>query len=234
LNINSIEFVICPHCSFSGYIEDYPTLGEQVCAECGHESEKIRLKIIDDEKEISDTCPFCGKEGEEDDTFFEDDDILVFKCKKCGKLDGYEFSDFPEFDCGFEGTYDSFSIKIANQEGKYVHPASKCREFEKALRKRENDPIEKCKKHLDYLIYSQRYKLLNLGISREIIDVAICKTKNFINLNGTQSDKKLNCLFPAALLVVSENKLTERQLEKIFPVTRKTIRKWKEILKNSS
>ena len=143
LKSDPIEFVICPNCSSSGYIEDSPALGKQGCAECGHESEKIRLKIIDDEKEISDTCPFCGKEGEEDDTLYEDDDILVFKCKKCGKLDGYTFAFFPEFDGGFEGTYDSFSITIANQEGKYVHPVSKYREFEKALRKKEKAMLEK-------------------------------------------------------------------------------------------
>ena len=230
LKSDSIEFVICPSCGSSGYIEDYPALGKQVCAECGHESEKIRLKIIAEEMEISDTCPFCGKEGDADDTLFEEDDILVFKCKKCGKLDGYKFSDFPEFDCGFEGTYDSLSIEIAKKEGKHVHPASKYREFEKALRKRENDPIEKSKKQLDYLIYSISQELSAAGIDRKVINRANCKVCLFIERKGPQTNKKLRSLFPAALLSIPGHRVTERQLEKILGVTRKTIRKWKQIL----
>ena len=145
-------------------------------------------------------------------------------------MDGYKFTDFPEFDCGFEGTYDSFSIKIANQEGKYVHPASKCREFEKALRKRENDPIEKCKKQLVYLIYSISQELSAVGIDRKVINRANCKVCLFIERKGPQTNNKLRSLFPAALLSIPGHRVTERQLEKIFGVTRKTIRKWKEIL----
>ncbi|MFC1486932.1 hypothetical protein ACFLRN_04500 [Thermoproteota archaeon] len=227
---DSIEFGICPNCSSTEYFENYPMLGKQICIKCGHESEKIKLKIIEKQKEILDTCPFCGKEGEEDDTLFDKDDILVFKCKKCGKLDGYRFFDFSDYYCEFAGSHDSLSTEIAKQEGSYIHPASKYREFKRALRKMEKDPLKKCIKQLHYLINTKRQEILAADISTETIRNAEWKAQFFIKKNGPLTNKKLNCLYSAVLLCISGNKLTERQLEKIFGVTRKTIRKWKKIL----
>jgi transposase len=223
LKNDQIEFEICPQCGSVDIIEDYPSLGKLLCTQCGNEGEKIKL-----ENGFFDSCRFCGKERKEHDTFFEDDNVLIYKCEKCGKLSGCVV--FSDFVYGFDGVPDSFSVKIAKTEGSYIHPESKCREWEKELRKKENDLGEKCKKQLDYLIYAKQNKLFDLGISREIIDVAMSKAKIFIDRHGTQTNKKINCLLPAALLSVTEKKLTERQLEKIFGVTRKTIRKWKEIL----
>ena len=232
LESDSIEFGICPNCSSTEYLENYPSPGERICTRFGHKSEKIRLKIIEKPKEILDTCPFCGSEGEEDDTLFEKDHVLVFKCKKCGKLDGYKFLVCLDLGYGFEGVHDSFSLEIAKNEGKSIHPASKCREFKEELRKRENDPIEKCKNQLHYLIKSKRQEILAAGINNETIRIATLKAQSFIEQKGPLTSKKLSCLFAAALLITPGNKLTERQLEKIFGVTRKTIRKWKEILRN--
>ncbi len=232
LKSESIEFGICPHCGSTEYIENYPSLGKRVCTQCGHESEKITLKFIEKDEELFDTCYFCGTEGDEDDPFFEDDDILIFKCKKCGKLNGYNF---PELMYGFEHTHDSLSIKIAKNEGAFIHPASKYREFEKELRKREKDLVEKCKKQLDYLIYSVLPELSAAGIDPEVINRAKRKVQFFIKwVGGPQTNKKLRSLFPAVLLNIPGNKFTERQLEKIFGVTRKTIRNWKEILQKET
>lgn len=222
---DQIEFVICPQCGSVDIIEDYPNPGKLLCTKCGHECEKIKL-----DNEFFDNCRFCGKERKEYDTFFEDDNVLIYQCKKCGKLSGCTTIGLSDFDCGFEGAPDSFSAKITKDEGSYIHPASKYGQWEKELRKKENDPIIKCKKQLDYLIHAQRYKLYSLGVSRELVNAAIRKAKNFIDRNGPQTNKRIDYLIPAALLNISENKLTERQLEKIFGVTRKTIRKWKHIL----
>jgi len=232
LKHDTVEFIICSNCSSREYIENYPAVGKQICTKCGHESEKINLKIIEDPNEILDECPFCGKEGEGDNTFFEDDEILIFKCKKCGKLDGYRFIDISDFDYDSDDMHDSFSIKIAKNEGKFIHSASKCKELEKALRKKENDPVEKCHKRLNYLTYSILQQLSAKDIDRKIINSALNEAHSFIERHGPQTDKKLKCLFSAALLCASENSFTERQLEKEFGVTRKTIRKWKEILQN--
>ena len=233
LKSDSIEFVICSHCSSIEYIEDYPSPGNLLCTQCGHESEKIRLKIIEIQKEILDTCPFCGKGGEEDDTLFEKDDILVFKCKKCGKLDGYKFFDFSDGECGFEGEPNYLLMINAKNQKKHFHTAQKYQKFKKVLRKREKDPLEKCKKQLQYLIKSKRQEILVVGINNETIRIAKLKAQSFIERKGPLTSKKLSCLFAAALLITPGNKLTERQLEKIFGVTRKTIRKWKEILRNT-
>ena len=121
---------------------------------------------------------------------------------------GYKFPNLSDLSYGFEGVHDSLLIKIAKNEGSYIHPASKCKEWEKELRKKENDPIEKCKKQLDYLIYGQHYKLYDLEISRKTIDAAMSKVNNFISRKGPQTNKKLSCLFPAALLTISEKNFT--------------------------
>ena len=213
------------HCRSTEYIKDYPHPGNIICTQCGHESEKIPVNAG-----FLNTCNFCGKERNEYDTFFEDDNVLIYKCEKCGKLSGCTVIGLSDFDCGFDGAPNSFSAKIAKDEGSYIHPASKYREWEKELRKKENDPVKKCKKQLDYLIHAQQFKLYDLEISREIINAAMYKAKNFIDRNGPQTNKKINCLLPAALLSITGKKPTERQLEQIFRVTRKTIRKWKEIL----
>lgn len=86
-----IEFGICPCCGSTEYIEDYPAKGKRVCIQCGHENVGIELKVVEKWEEILDNCPFCGNDGEEDDTLFEKDDLVIFKCKKCERLDGYKF-----------------------------------------------------------------------------------------------------------------------------------------------
>ena len=67
LKSDHFEFVICSHCSSTEYIKDYPSPGKLLCTECGHESEIIILKFIDQYKELFDSCSFCGTDGDDDD-----------------------------------------------------------------------------------------------------------------------------------------------------------------------
>jgi len=245
MKIDAIEFRICPNCGSTDCIEDYPVKGKRLCVKCGHESVRMELKIVGAGQQILDNCPFCGKEGEEDDTLFEKDGIVVFRCKKCGKLDGYKFPDFLEYDPTFGRGHDSLSVKIAKQEGKFIHTASKYREFAEALRKKENFPVEKCKKQLLFIIQEKKQKMKVAGVSYVTIGRAKSEAQSFIERKGPLTNKKLKSLFPAALLLVqsfdlirfgktSGKKVTERQLETMFNVTRKTIRRWKKTLKNNS
>jgi len=248
MKTDPIEFGVCPNCGSTEYMEDYPVKGKRVCIQCGHENVEIELKIVETWQGILDNCPFCGKEGEEDDTLFEKYDIVIFRCKKCGKLDGYKF--FDSFGVGLEfddRSYDPLLVKITEQEGrrskKIVLPikASRLREFAKALRKREKPPLEKCKKQLSLLIYERSQEMKAAGISYETIGNARWKTQSFLKNEGPLTNKQLRSIFPAALYLVQNSdlichgkvlgkKVTERELERIFDVTRKTIRKWKRIL----
>ena len=242
-----IEFGICPKCGSTEYIEDYPVKGKQVCIKCGHEN-VIELKLVVTGRQILDICPFCGKEREDDDIFFERDDITVFKCRKCEKLDGYKFPDFSGDDYYFDfGSHDPLSAKIAEQEGKHIYSAARYEEFAEALRKKEKarEPIEKCKKQLGFLISNKTREMNDAGISFETIKIVREEVQGFLEREDPVTEKQLNSLFAAALYLIQKSdqiyyrkslgkKVTEHQLEKIFGVTRKTIRKWKGILQKHS
>jgi transcription elongation factor Elf1 len=239
MKTDSIEFRICPNCGSTDCIEDYPDKGKQICVKCGHKSVKIKLKVVETEREISDQCPFCGKEGEEDETLLETDNMIVFRCKKCGKLDGYKFPDVVEYDPEFGRVYDSLSVKIAKQEGKSIYSARRAKEFEKSLRKKEKDAVEKCKKRLNLLVHKKIREMNAAGISTETINSARRKVVDYLE-GKPVTHKQLTSLLAAAIYEASHEdligvsgfkrigeKVSHRQLEKIFGVTRKTIRKWR-------
>ena len=83
---------------------------------------------------------------------------------------------------------------------------------------------------MNLLVQKKIQELNVIGISFETIRRAKWNVRSFIERKGTFTNKQLRSLFPAALLSLPENRVTERQLEKIFGITRKTIRKWKELL----
>lgn len=244
-----MDFEICPKCGSIDLIEDYPVASKGICLKCGHESIRMKLKTIYEEQQILDNCPFCGKEGEEDDTLFEKDNILIFKCKKCGRLDGYRFVDFgdPYSDVPGEYSYAPFSVEIARQEGRFIYSAAKYQEFAKALRKKEKEmqPIEKCKQQLYFLINCKTCEMKEAGISSETINIVRWEVRGFLERKGPVTRKQLRSIFAAALSLIQRTdqilykrflgkKVADGQLEKIFNVTRKTIRKWRKTLKEKS
>jgi hypothetical protein len=240
----TLEFKICGHCGSTTYLEDYPVTGTTICAKCAHEIIKIPLRELPEEEIIQQPCPFCGKEGEEGDTVFDDDKIIVFKCKGCGKLDGYRIALEPTYasneDLG-DGDYNGKAVAIAKREGNSIYSASKAKELAKALKKKDRHPKEKCKKQLTALIYEKRQKMQQSGIEPEIISTAKWKLTCFIDAKGPFTKKQLQSQFSAAVSLAQDDlvrmgrfhgkKITERQMEHLFNVDRKTIRKWKRPLK---
>lgn len=244
-----IQFGICPNCGSTEYMEDYPVTGKRICTQCGHENVKIKLKVVGIEQEISNLCPSCGKEREENETIVEEDDIIVFRCNKCEELDGYMLFDFsayePEFD---DRAYNSLSVKIAEQEGRkgkritLPMKASRLKEFKKSLGKKEKGSIEKCKKQLRRLLNEKTQEMNASGISTETINSARRKVVDYLK-GKPVTHRQLTSLLVAAIYEASHEdligvggfkrigeKVSERQLEKIFEVKRKTMRKWRKRL----
>ena len=127
---NLAKLIICTNCGSPKYLEDYPAKGQKMCSKCGHESIEVQLKIIKTQDEIPDNCSFCGTEGEPEDLLYEDEKImviLVYKCKKREKLDGFAYMNLDEPYYDYDEVYDPFFVKIAEQEGSPIHSASKCR-----------------------------------------------------------------------------------------------------------
>ena len=242
------DFKICPSCGSTEYLEDYPVKGRTLCAKCGGKIVAINLKTIKTEQEILDQCPFCGKEGQEDDTLFENDYTVIYKCTRCGRLDGYSFPAGSEvYDDGFisDVKYDTLSVKIAEQEGKLICPAARCQKYAKALRKKEKEhaPIGKCMKELNSLITDKASEMNKAGVNPETIKLLRWEVRGFLEREGPVTQKQLIAISAAALSLIQKSdqiyykkslgkKVTDCKLEKIFNVTRKTIRKWRKILQS--
>lgn len=243
------KFSLCPNCGSTLYRKDYPVAGQKTCDICKNQIVEIKLKHIQSDEEFLDNCPFCGKEGEEDDTLFEEDDIIIFKCKQCKRLDGYRFIDEDDnqiystwdFEDLTDGNYDPLQVKIASKEGGYVFSAAKAKEIAKALKEKEKDPKEKCKRQLHQLVKQNTEALKTAGISDDLIKRTECDVGLYIYKEGELTDKQLKNLFCATLYVFHDvmvrsgrktnSNLTERTLQKVFNVDRKTVRKWKNIVK---
>ena len=128
----SFEFKVCPSCGSAEFIEDYPAPGVLICEECGREVASVVLKVIQEAEEetvISESaCPFCGAKNQTEDenilfsfseANFRSGEILVFKCRVCGKLDGYRILPitFAIDDEVNEGNFDRKAVAIAKTEG---------------------------------------------------------------------------------------------------------------------
>lgn len=242
MQMNLTEFRLCPNCGSTENLENYPTSGISICGKCNHRTIKIPLTEMTEDAIYTQDCTSCGKEGEEDDTLFENESVVVFKCKKCGTIDGYQIINEPDDYSGnedpYDGNYNYKTIKTAEKEGSLIFSAAKYQEIAKALKKKEKDPTTKCKKRLQVLITEKRGSLEKTGISVDAIKEAVSKVERFINKKGELTDKKLMILFFAALLIKQEetvnNKnfrepsLTEREMQELSGIDRKTIRKWKK------
>jgi hypothetical protein len=245
METNLIDIVICTNCSSTDCLENYPTIGQIICSKCGHEGTKIKLKVVGTSDEILDNCPYCGKEGEEDDTFLDTDGLIIFKCKKCGKLDGYKYA-YGQDDPNCYGldyddqSYSLLQAKIAEQEGKHIFSDSKYRKMAKSLQKMQNTPYEKCKQLLKILINEKNQIIKSMGITEKTVTEAKQQAISFMASQKSLTERQLISLFSGAIMVSQEKLLrrseipkketTERQLQYIFGIDRKTIRKWKRTL----
>jgi hypothetical protein len=191
---------------------------------------------------IQQPCPFCGKEGEEDDTLLDEKNILVYKCKRCGKLDGYSIALGPPDGIGPAPRQHSTNpqkkqkpVSLYKLEGyKPVYSAEDAERLAKLLKKAENDPKEKCKRLLRQWVKQKVGVIEKMGVPSQTIEIARRKVEFFIDKNGRQTNKRLVSIFLTSIYIVhnkeSSQKITERTIQKSFGIDRKTLRKWKRTL----
>lgn len=249
MEANLIDFIICTNCGSTDYLADYPMKGQILCGKCGHESVKMKPKVVETYRETSSNCSFCGNQGEDDDALLDTDDMIVFKCKKCGKLDGYKYA-YGEadpychcFDDCDDSSYNRLQAKIAEKEGTYIFPASTNRKIARALQKRQNAPHEKYEKLLTLLVNEKKQIMKLAGITEEAIVEAKQQVMDAIMCQKPLTTKKHTSLFSATIMITQEKlfrrgkipkiETTERQLQQIFGIDRKTIRKWRRVLEKN-
>lgn len=247
---------ICPNCGSTVSITDYPELGRNVCGYCSQETVLIKLILKGLKEGVPENCSHCGENMEDEDILFEEfygeivhNQTVVVKCKKCENLSGYrvfEFSDY-NYDEYDDRSYDSLSVKIAEQEGKPIYSASAVKRFQRKLRKQEQSlaPLRKCIEQFDVLIKNSSLQLNEAGISFETIRFVCLELQNFLKKEGLFTRKQQRSIFAAALSLIQKaeqmiyrrtikRSVPDYQLEAIFKVTRKTIRKWRKILHDYS
>ena len=228
---NLAQFTLCPKCGSTDYLENYPTQGKSICTKCGHQATPLMLKVIQEDFEgIPSACSSCGKEDEKALPFFEAGDKVVYKCKACGKLDGYLLLPITfSSEIGiYDNTFDGKSLAQAKAEGKLV--------YSNYSSKKKPTPTN----YLNDQINEKKELLTKMGVEIETINFAMEKAINHLTHKQSYTDKQLKHIFPAALILAQNSlsglgkfkgsKLNERQLEEIFETNRKTTRKWKEIL----
>jgi hypothetical protein len=239
-----IEFILCPVCNTEKYSVRYSADGRKICTKCGNDLIITKLRLLDDEDEMPDNCVFCGEEDLRDSAFFSNQkDVIIFKCKKCGGLDGYRYIDlydYPNFDEPDESQYSNIAIKIAEEEGRPILSPSAHKKIIKVIEKKRKNSKLKCQEKINALIKEKAKELEAAQIDPQIVKNAILRAKHSIRIHGPYTEKQLRILLSATILEIQERLLckgkiikkttSERQLMKIFGIARKTIRKWKKKL----
>ncbi|MDQ1279565.1 MAG: hypothetical protein QG670_827 [Thermoproteota archaeon] len=237
---------ICPRCGSTDYIKDYPEQGRDVCENCGSDIKKVPLVEKDDEEELPDNCPLCGEKLEED-PLCNWSDMYIEKCGKCGNLVGYRFlGDDDWFDDPFadDDRYDSLQVEIAGQEGKSIYSASWAKRYLKEVEKHKKKilPITECIKRADKLLAEKRPQLEEAGIGPGVIEDIRRDIHYYLEQEEPFTDNQLRQIIAAYFSRIQkaeqapnrtrlEKEVTDGQLEKIFSTTRKTIRKWRDIVR---
>jgi hypothetical protein len=171
----------------------------------------------------------------------------VFKCKGCGKLDGYWATLQPSRNA--KGTpkikqYTPKAVSLYALEGDSpVYSAQKAKEIAREFKKMEKDPKRQCKQQFRLLVCQKQYRMREKGITPKNIERATKEVHHFINLKGPFTEKQLESMLSAAVTLVQDDlirigncnnpKVTERQMENIFDVDRKTMRKWKKTIREN-
>lgn len=233
---NFLELKFCTNCGSTEYLENYPTQGTSICAECSHEITSIELNVIQEEIEElfpAYICPSCRKENDTKEALFDDDGIIVFKCKACSKLYGYRILPTTGRDNEIldDNDFDQKAVAIAKKEGQLIYSAPASKKIKNSVVKR---------KQFEQIANEKSEIMKAIGVGFETINLAIKKARNFMVHEGPLTEKQLKCLFSACIVLTQNDllglgefkgtRLSGRKIAEIFDVDRKTIRKWERIL----
>lgn len=202
--------------------EEYDKVPDN-CPKCGHEFEEI----------------YCRSEKSDRDEVF---DLIVLKCPECHAFYAYWIDTSDEYRWGatMQADMEANPEPTGNQPLKNkLKPAVVSKKCAVAYTKSILTKDAKNKEQ-NRLIQAKLPELYKAGLSLETINFAKNRVINHLK-NNKPSPKSLPKLVAAAIYVTSNGVTTdkglwkhqgegisERQLEEIFGVTRKTIRKWSE------
>lgn len=221
------------------------------------EKSKITVKTVRDHDGISKFCSKCRgpiKEiyarPDELTRGPNDYDLVVFKCENCKLYYAYWVPPFTDDDSVLvpakedehlgkrimEPLHWKYAGKPEWGEGKRPKFSKKtARTYKESVLKQEN-----LIKKIDALIQNKLQEMYRAGLDIETINSARKKALKYIGRNRV-TQKKLVALFAAAIYEASHEdlrmvgggkregeKISERQLEGVFGVTRKTIREWRK------
>lgn len=195
---------------------------------------------------MQDNCERCGKELEEiyhrDSSVF---DLVVLKCPQCKAIYAY-LIDYSKDEEGYSSSDDTYPMNDhsapLNKTHKKIKGITKTclsKNCATVYLKGINDQKKKTEE-LNQLIQNKLPELYKIGLSLATINLARSRVALEIRF-AEITTKHLTTLFAAAIYAKANGVSTsgcmwkhkgegasERQLEEIFGVSRKTIRKWSE------
>lgn len=179
-------------------------------------------------------------------------DLLVLKCENCSRVYSYWIEPYTYNEYFTTPTKEDLAGRIIEPpqwkyRGKPQWGEGKQPKFSPKIAKTYEKSVfqlEDINKKITPIIRNKQPDLYRIGVSNETILAARNKMRDYMKSN-TVTAKQLDSLLAAAIYEVSHEeyigaegyrrgneKISEHQLEKIFGTTRKTIRRWRSLLKN--
>lgn len=222
------------------------------------EQAEIVIDTVQEGDNLHNSCSECQKplkeiyvRSEELDTG-NGYDLVVLKCEKCNLLHAFWIQPFT-----YDETFLTPAKEDEHRGGRRIEPSKwehvgkpqwgegrqpKFSEKTAKVYEREISQLEDRNKRLNSIIQGKLAEMHRAGLSVDTINSARNKVLNYL-MNNSATSKQLTSLFAAAIYEASHEELagvggfrrigeriSERQLEQIFGVTRKTIRKWRKSL----
>lgn len=177
-------------------------------------------------------------------------DLLVLKCENCSRVYSYWIEPYTYNEYFITPTKDDLAGRIIEppqwkHRGKPQWGEGKQPKFSPKIAKtyeKSVSHLEDINKKITPIIRNKQPDLYRIGVSNETILAARNKMRGYLK-NNSITQKQLNSLFAAAIYEASHNdtkgaggykhvgeRIGEHQLEKLFGITRKTIRRWKSLL----
>jgi transposase-like protein len=205
----------------------------------------IIIETVRETSEAPENCPHCHHELTElysrPVEFLEncdDYDLIVLKCQNCSRVTAFYVEPFTWADSLLTPRNDDEYVRgrvVKPHRWKYVGKPEwgegekplipkRCSEAYKKAISQSKSPHSK----LDRLIQAKLRQMYQEGLNIETINFARNKVMKQLK-NSSPTCKQLTTLFAAEIYNSAQDQISERRLEKIFGISRKTIRKWSKI-----